>query len=97
VKRKPTPLLLNVKGEGYGINHQFSLEMEEKRIILTTKEANVVDFKLVQVNDTRVMNILCANEGKFPFDFSWKVPTGNFLSISPGILFRVLHSMCQVS
>lgn len=64
-----------------------------KPIILTANDANVIDFGAVQVNDKSVKIITIDNSGKFPFDFKWDYQRHPNISLSPGILFLLFHSL----
>eukprot|EP00644_Phytophthora_capsici_P002092 jgi/Phyca11/21187/fgenesh1_pg.PHYCAscaffold_84_\ len=73
VKRKPTRLSLNVKGEGYSIHDALTLECDdhnESRTLLPGP-GNVLDFGAVRVNEEAQRSVVVHNSGKFNFDFSW--------------------------
>jgi adenylate kinase family enzyme len=74
VRKKPTPVSLNVKGEGYIIRDSLSLEMADGSICaLASDSDNLVDFGLVQINEKCMKRVCITNSGKFNFDFSWKM------------------------
>jgi hydrocephalus-inducing protein len=50
---------------------------------LNPGQPNALDFGPVQVNDRRIKNVVITNDGKFPFDFSWKLQKNPMISISP--------------
>ncbi|KAI8803400.1 hypothetical protein BJ742DRAFT_498091 [Cladochytrium replicatum] len=91
IKQKPTPVTLNVKGEGYLIHETVMSELIDGATYeLTTVRDNVVDFGKVQVMEKRIKRIIIMNSGKFNFDFSWKYlnPQRNsraYVSITPEI------------
>jgi hypothetical protein len=74
---------MNVKGEGYAIQHRLSFEggLEET---LSSTQPNSVNFGSVQINDKRTKNIVVSNYGKYPFDFSWTHEQNQWLTITPG-------------
>lgn len=83
--RKPTGLTLNTKGEAYAIHDVFSLEDEGGKVYNPSSHvANHLNMGQVQVNDTRTRKIVITNNGKFPFDFSWKLLKNALLSVTPG-------------
>jgi hydrocephalus-inducing protein len=84
LKKKPTPVTINVKGEGYEIHESLQTEMTDGTLyeLANGQNAeNIVDFGQVQLNEKRIKRIIILNSGKFSFDFSWK-----FLSKASGIL-----------
>ncbi|KAL4085786.1 hypothetical protein PRIC1_014796 [Phytophthora ramorum] len=73
IKRKPTRLSLNVKGEGYSIHDALILmsdDQNESRA-LVPGSGNVLDFGAVRVNEEANRSIVIYNSGKFNFDFNW--------------------------
>ncbi|KAJ3115022.1 hypothetical protein HDU96_001327 [Phlyctochytrium bullatum] len=91
VKKKPSPVTLNVKGEGYEIHESIQGEMADGTVfeLVSTGQngENTMDFGQVQINEKRLKRVTVVNSGKFNFDFSWKLPSkpGLGLSISPEI------------
>lgn len=77
VKRKPAPLRLNLKGEGYQVHDRLSLEDEAGASDvavapeLTSTGVNFLDFGTVQVNERAAKRVVITNSGAFGFDFSW--------------------------
>ncbi|EGZ27382.1 hypothetical protein PHYSODRAFT_470288 [Phytophthora sojae] len=75
IKRKPTRLSLNVKGEGYSIHDALTLASDdhnESRALLPGP-GNVLDFGAVRVNEEAHRSVVIHNSGKFNFDFNWSV------------------------
>ncbi|RLN87341.1 hypothetical protein BBJ28_00008070 [Nothophytophthora sp. Chile5] len=71
VKRKPTRLSLNVKGEGYSIHDALTLvsdESESRAMVLGP--GNLLDFGSVRVNEEAQRSIVIYNSGKFNFEFN---------------------------
>ena len=89
VKKKPTPISVNIKGEGYKIHDSVSVEMldgSHYELGSDPDSQNEVDFGVVQLNDKRIKRIIINNSGKYNFDFSWKITKkGKPITISPEI------------
>lgn len=88
VKRKPIPLVVNIKGEGYEIHEKISSEMADSsmfELASGTDVENVLDFGEIQVNERRSKKVVVENVGKVNLDFRWQFVTRNnpFISISP--------------
>ncbi|KAL3657260.1 hypothetical protein V7S43_017769 [Phytophthora oleae] len=75
IKRKPTRLSLNVKGEGYSIHDALTLECDDRNEsrTLLPGPGNVLDFEAVRVNEDAQRSVVIHNSGKFNFDFNWTV------------------------
>ncbi|KAF4028176.1 ASH domain-containing protein [Phytophthora infestans] len=75
IKRKPTRLSLNVKGEGYSIHGALILTSEDQSEsrALVSGLGNLLDFGAVRVNEEAQRFIVIHNNGKFNFDFNWTV------------------------
>ncbi|DAZ93738.1 TPA: hypothetical protein N0F65_007364 [Lagenidium giganteum] len=73
VKRKPTRLSLNVKGEGYSIRDALTIMSEDQAELRTLALGitNVLDFGAVRVNEEVQRVVVIHNSGKFNFDFNW--------------------------
>lgn len=104
VRKKPSPLTINVKGEGYEIHDSLHSELPDGALtdLLPGGSAdNVIDFGLVQLNEKRLRRVAIVNSGRFNFDFAWKAfgQRGNGLSISPdaGTVRRGERIFCDVS
>jgi hydrocephalus-inducing protein len=86
VKKKPSKLSLNVKGEGYAVHPvvQLMAEDSEKRINLKLAPAvNHVDFGTVQVHDKVTKKIFFSNSGKHNFDYIWNAEhLGSMVSLT---------------
>ncbi|KAJ3142605.1 hypothetical protein HK100_000034 [Physocladia obscura] len=84
IKKKPTPVSINVKGEGYEIHESLQSELADGTVFefaSGTNVDNILDFGQVQINEKRLKRVSITNSGKFNLDFSWK-----FLSKIPGVL-----------
>ncbi|KAE9352056.1 Hydrocephalus-inducing protein [Phytophthora rubi] len=75
IKRKPTRLSLNVKGEGYSIHDALTLASDDhnESRSLFPGPGNVLDFGAVRVNEEAQRSVVIHNSGKFNFDFNWSV------------------------
>jgi hydrocephalus-inducing protein len=81
VKRKPTKLALNVKGEGYAIHDLMEIEEENpdtggtELVTLASSnkggDVNYVDFGMLHVNEKVTKKVYISNSGKFNYDFNW--------------------------
>jgi hypothetical protein len=86
VKRKPMPLHLNVKGEGYEVHDRLVLQEDASSAAaaaasgaaaslaaadLSSSGVNFLDFGTVQVNERAAKRVVITNSGAFSFDFSW--------------------------
>lgn len=89
VRKKPTPITINIKGEGYKIHDIVEAELLDG----TTVKLNagndkdfLVDFGAVQINEKRCRKFTLFNGGKFNFSFAWKFSRLiNGLGIQPEI------------
>ncbi|RKO94829.1 hypothetical protein BDK51DRAFT_29881 [Blyttiomyces helicus] len=85
IRKKPTPVAINIKGEGYDIHESLQSELADGTVFELASGAtadNTIDFGEVQINEKRLKRIAIVNSGKFNFDFSWKL-----LSKSGGTIF----------
>jgi len=97
VRKKPSPLGLNVKGEGYAVHCKLQLEDkgaggggggEAVADLKAAPASNVLDFGMVHLNERAVRKLTLANTGKFNFDYLWERPSGTtpMLQITGGKL-----------
>lgn len=75
VKRKPTRLSLNVKGEGYSIHDALTISSDDQNNLRSALlgPGNILDFGIVRVNDESMRTVVIHNSGKFNFEFNWNV------------------------
>jgi hypothetical protein len=87
IRKKPTPVTLNVKGEGYIIQDSMNVEMTDGSTCgLSSDSENSIDFGIVQINEKSVKRVCITNSGKFNFDFSWKFTKRySYFGVSPEI------------
>ncbi|KAJ1558923.1 hypothetical protein HK096_003058, partial [Nowakowskiella sp. JEL0078] len=102
VRKKPTPLSINVKGEGYEIHESALSELSDGSMFeLSTVENNLIDFGEVQLMEKRIKRVAVVNSGKFNFDFSWKLfsKASGTLSITPeiGTVNKGERVICEIS
>ncbi|KAJ3260794.1 hypothetical protein HK103_007357 [Boothiomyces macroporosus] len=74
IRKKPTPVTINVKGEGYKIHDTLQVELADGSIFELDSDENAennIDFGMVQINEKRIKRVYIINSGKFNFDFSW--------------------------
>ena len=80
VKRKPTKLNLNVKGEGYAVHSVLQMEqsIEEGdpresnlKSLRAAPAVNTLDFGTVKLRESTIRKLLVKNTGKFNFEYSW--------------------------
>ena len=70
IKRKLTPVTLNVKAEGYSMNSQLLCEDSHGRVEeLISNGMNIIRFGEVEVNEEQIRNLTIINSGKFNFDY----------------------------
>ncbi|ETO64005.1 hypothetical protein F444_18403 [Phytophthora nicotianae P1976] len=102
VKRKPTRLSLNVKGEGYSIHDALILtsgDQNESRPLIPAP-GNVLDFGAVRVNEEAQRFVVIHNSGKFNFDFKWTVTKASTaFTIDPmqGTIKKSDKTSCRLS
>lgn len=104
VRKKPTPVTINVKGEGYEIHETLVSEMNDGAMFefAPGHEAdNHLDFGQVQINERRIKRITIINSGKFNFDFAWKFlsKTRGVISVTPeiGTVYKGDRAICELS
>jgi hydrocephalus-inducing protein len=74
VKRKPTPLVLNVKAQGYAINAALSYTSpngEEMSLPITKNEKRMINFGHVPVNERALGRISLYNNGQYALEYRW--------------------------
>ncbi|RKP17692.1 hypothetical protein ROZALSC1DRAFT_23958, partial [Rozella allomycis CSF55] len=86
VRKKPNPLVINIKGEGYLIHEKvYCQNVDNSLYLLSNSDFNLIDFGRVFLNAKSSKRITIKNDGRFPFDFSWKIKgnKSNCISINP--------------
>jgi hypothetical protein len=104
VRRKPSPVNINVKGEGYTIHESIQGELADGQVYELasgTSYDNVIDFGQVQLKEKRIKRLVIANSGKFTFEYSWKLLTKNegIISFNPecGTVHKGDRVVCEVT
>jgi hydrocephalus-inducing protein len=86
VRKKPTRLALNVKGEGYLIHEVVTVDTSEGGAVeLDPAVPNSVDFGQVIINQRVVKNVSIVNSGEISYDFEWRVGENPKVSIKPEV------------
>ncbi|KAI9343132.1 hypothetical protein BDR26DRAFT_917651 [Obelidium mucronatum] len=90
IKKKPTPVSINVKGEGYEIHETLQGELTDGSVFELASgptSENSIDFGQVQINEKRLKRVTINNSGKFNLDFSWRILSkiAGVLNIEPEI------------
>ncbi|KAJ3047832.1 hypothetical protein HK097_011139 [Rhizophlyctis rosea] len=104
IKKKPAPVAINVKGEGYEVHESLQTEATDGspfELASGINAENLVDFGLVQINERRIKRVTIINSGKFNFEFSWKFlkKGGGALSVTPdsGTVAKGERIVCAIA
>ncbi|KAJ3036631.1 hypothetical protein HDV00_002527 [Rhizophlyctis rosea] len=104
VKKKPAPVTINVKGEGYEVHEDLQTEATDGTpyaLAAGLNAENAVDFGLVQINERRVKRVTIINSGKFNFEYAWKFvnKNGGALSVTPdsGTVAKGERVVCAIA
>lgn len=80
VRRKPTRLTLNVKGEGFLLRDSLSIDTADGRPqALTDAGDNQVDFGQVIINERAVKQLSLVNSGSVPYEFVFDAGEGIYM------------------
>ena len=85
VRKKPTRLTLNVKGEGYAIHQSVQLEHPTggRPLELSATGINNVDFGQVLVGERAVKQIYLLNLGAINYELVWNVGSNPAVTVTP--------------
>ena len=84
VRRKPTRLTLNVKGEGYELQDSLSLDAADGRSLpLTEQGDNHVEFGEVIINERAVKQLSLINSGTVAYDFLFSAGENGNVAVTP--------------
>jgi len=84
VRKKPTRLTLNVKGEGYLIHDVVTVDSADGTAVeLDPTVPNSIDFGQVIINQRVAKAVSLVNTGEINYDFEWKMGRNPRLSIKP--------------
>lgn len=74
VKKKRTPLTINVKAQGFKVNMEVVCEDSNgHKIKLSQSGNNVINFGDVELNERSTRQIFITNMGNFNIDFNWQI------------------------
>lgn len=104
VKRKPTKLALNIKGEGYAIHDlltvaEDSMANSSSAQQLQLSHQNYIDFGVVRVNERESKNVIISNTGKMNFEYLWEPSKHNpMLVVTPvqGTVRKNDRAICKL-
>ncbi|GAB9466133.1 Hydrocephalus-inducing [Globisporangium polare] len=102
IKRKPTRLSLNVKGEGYSIHDALTIAFDDQndtRPVLLGA-GNLLDFGGVRVNEELQRTVVIHNMGKFNFEFNWsaqKFPPAFAIEPIQGTVKKTDKVLCKLT
>lgn len=82
VRNRSKPLYLNVKGEGYNINHNVYLD-NKPELRLLHNHTHEINFGNFFIKEKRERYIILENTGTFNFHFVVKKNNADYLKISP--------------
>ncbi|KAI9002678.1 hypothetical protein BC832DRAFT_104056 [Gaertneriomyces semiglobifer] len=103
VRRRLSPITINVKGEGYEIHESVEIELPDgnsSTLIAGVGSNNAVDFGAVQLNDKRTRRVTITNSGTFNFDYNWHLSAKKgSLSVTPpnGVVKRGEKKVCEIT
>lgn len=102
IKRKPTRLSLNVKGEGYSIHDALTIASDDhndtRPVLLGA--GNLLDFGGVRVNEELQRTVVIHNMGKFNFEFNWsaqKFPAAFAIEPMQGTVKKTDKVSCRLT
>ncbi|KAI8900319.1 hypothetical protein BC833DRAFT_523632 [Globomyces pollinis-pini] len=101
IRKKPTPVTINVKGEGYEIHDSLHMELVDGSMLQLVSGGtaeNSIDFGIVQINEKRIKKVHIINSGKFNFDFSWKISKRGPVTVNPeiGTVLKGERLQCEI-
>ena len=82
IKQRQKPLVLNVKGIGYKINHGVYLDNKPELRLIPINE-NKIDFGEFFINEKRERSIILENTGNFNFHYAFRKNGADYLNINP--------------
>lgn len=84
VKKKPSNVVLNIKGEGFAVHDSLLAERADGQMVeFAARAPNAMDFGEVQINETPERKLVLVNSGRHNFDFLWTLPGHPFLELVP--------------
>lgn len=82
IRNRQKPLMLNVKGVGYNINHNVFLD-NKPELKLYNKQEHVIDFGEFFIKEKKERSIILENNGAFNFHYVFKKNGADYLKITP--------------
>ncbi|GMH35419.1 hypothetical protein BSKO_03287 [Bryopsis sp. KO-2023] len=84
VAKKPQPLTVNVKGEGYVIHSSVQMDGPDGSIVeLSDGVMNNISFGQVIINERCIKQIALVNSGNINYDFVWSIGTNPRITVHP--------------
>ena len=99
VKKKPTNLNLNIKGEGYAIHDAMHLESEGGHVELVSGAANPVKMGRVLINEKCIKRLHLLNTGDINYNFVWDSGKNQNVVVTPaaGTVPKGERLQCELS
>ncbi|KAL9642363.1 hypothetical protein ABK040_007361 [Willaertia magna] len=100
IKKKPTLLSCNVKGEGFIIHESIEIgdiNSNKTKILLPT-ESNYIDFERTQINEKKIKRVALTNDGNFSYDYQWVHAKNKLITIQPekGTVLKGGKQFCEI-
>eukprot|EP00762_Andalucia_godoyi_P000512 ANDGO_05257.mRNA.1 Hydin len=86
VKKKPTPLNLNVKGDAYMVKdslYVIDVDGTTVEVFGGVSNVNSIDFGRIYVGQSVEKRLRIVNSGRYPFDYNFSSSSSKHLSFSP--------------
>ena len=83
IKKKPTNLYLNIKGEGYAIHDAMHLESEGGNVELVSGAVNQVSMGRVLINEKCIKRLHLLNTGDINYNFVWDSGKNQNVVVTP--------------
>ncbi|KAI9141433.1 hypothetical protein BKA69DRAFT_1166800 [Paraphysoderma sedebokerense] len=102
IKRKSNPVAINIKGEGYIIHEVLQTEGVNGDLspLIPNSGENLIEFGHVSIGENTIKRIIIQNNGKFMFDFVWKISDNakQVVAVKPdkGTVGRKEQMICEM-
>lgn len=99
IKKKPTNLCLNIKGEGYAIHDAMHLESEGGNVELVSGAVNPVSMGRVLINEKCIKRLHLLNTGDINYNFVWDSGKNQNVVVTPaaGTVPKGERLICELS
>ena len=99
IKKKPTNLYLNIKGEGYAIHDAMHLESEGGNVELVSGAVNQVSMGRVLINEKCIKRLHLLNTGDINYNFVWDSGKNQNVVVTPaaGTVPKGERLICELS